>query len=230
MGTTSVLAVTAGIMFFIAGASYFHIIGMGAAALAGVWFLIKTAPYRMARFMIFLNPSADAKGTGYHINQALLAVGSGGLFGLGFGRSRQKFNYLPEASTDSIFAVIAEELGMIRASLLIILFILFAIRGYRIANNAPDTFSRLVAIGITTWIVSQAFINIMAILSMIPLTGVPLPFISLGGSSLMTLMFACGILLNISKHAKEGERNANRRIGRGNWWSYLTGLGSSIGA
>jgi cell division protein FtsW len=228
MGTTVVLAATSGTIFFVAGANYVHIAGMLAAGIGGIIFLIKTAPYRMARLMIFLNPSADTSGTGYHINQALLAVGSGGLFGVGFGRSRQKFNYLPEAATDSIFAVISEELGFIRASLFLLVFVAFAMRGYKIAKNAPDVFSRLVAIGITTWVVAQAFINIMAILSMIPLTGVPLPFISYGGSSLVTLMFSCGILLNISRHIKEGEANESTGFGWGFWRSHFTSSRSRL--
>lgn len=229
MGTTTVLASIAGAMFFIAGASYIHIAEMFVAAVAAVAFLIKTAPYRMARFTIFLNPEQDSKGIGYHINQALLAVGSGGLLGYGFGRSRQKFNYLPEAATDSVFAVVAEELGFIRSVFIIILFLLFAFRGYKIAKNAPDTFTRLVAVGITTWITAQAFINMLAILSMMPLTGVPLPFLSYGGTSLISIMFACGILLNISKYTKEGEgSNARTRIGRGNWWTHFTGISRRI--
>lgn len=200
MGTSTVLLSIAGLMYFVSGANYIHIAGMISLGAAGIWLLIKTEPYRMQRFTIFLNPSSDNSGTGYQINQALMAVGSGGLLGLGFGKSRQKFNYLPESSTDSIFAVICEELGMLRAGLIVTLYILFAYRGYTVAKNAPDTFSRLVAVGITTWITAQAFINIFAILSLMPLTGVPLPFISYGGSAIIMLMFSCGILLNISKH------------------------------
>lgn len=230
MGTTSVLAVTSGVMFFVAGANYLHVGAMVSAGIAGLFLLIKTAPYRMARLMIFLNPSADPSGKGYHINQALLAIGSGGLFGMGFGRSRQKFNYLPEPATDSIFAVIAEELGLIRASLFILLYLVFAVRGYRIAKNAPDVFGRLVAVGITTWIIAQAFINIMAIMSLIPLTGVPLPFISYGGSSLIMLMFASGILLNISKYSKEGEQDASTSVRRGNRGTYFARLSSHLRA
>lgn len=228
MGTMTVLASIAGAMYFVAGANYTHVVGMVLAAVAGVAFLIKTAPYRMARLTIFLNPNSDSKGAGYHINQALMAVGSGGLFGLGFGRSRQKFNYLPEAATDSIFAVISEELGFIRSIFILMLFVLFALRGYKIARKAPDDFSRLIAVGITTWIVAQAFINILAILSLMPLTGVPLPFISLGGTSLIMLMFASGILLNISRHVSEGEDNENSRVGRRNRRSHLAGLSRFI--
>lgn len=221
MGTMMVIASVSSIIYFTAGASWSHIIAMFIAGIAGIIFLIKTAPYRVARFMIFLNPTSDQSSAGYQINQALLAIGTGGLFGLGFGQSRQKFNYLPEAATDSIFAITAEELGFFRISAIIALYVFIAIQGYKIAQKAPDAFSRLLAVGITSWIVVQAFINMSAMLSLIPLTGVPLPFISYGASSTLMLMLASGILLNISKHT-QGETRENRSIRRRNWWSYIT--------
>lgn len=224
MGTMMVVASVAAIMYFVAGATFSHILLMGAGALAGIVFLIKTAPYRMARFMIFLNPSADKSDAGYQINQALLAIGTGGLFGVGFGQSRQKFNYLPEAATDSIFAVTAEEIGFLRSGLMLFIFILVAIRGYKVAEKAPDAFSRLLAVGITSWIIVQAIINISAMLSIIPLTGVPLPFISLGSSSTLMLLLASGILLNVSRHT-QGETRENRSMRWRNWWSHLTIIG-----
>lgn len=224
MGTTMVVTSVASIMYFVAGASITHIVAMAAAGVAGIFALIKFEPYRMARFMIFLDPSADQSGAGYQINQALLAIGSGGLLGLGFGQSRQKFNYLPEAATDSIFAIASEELGLIRMVLIVGLFIFVAFQGYRVAQKTPDAFSRLLAVGITSWIVVQAFINISAMLSLIPLTGVPLPFISYGSSSTWMLMFASGILLNISRHT-QGETRENRSLRRRNRWSHLTGAG-----
>lgn len=227
MGTCTVLFVSAGSMFLVSEARFKHILSGIGFAIAGVAALIKAEPYRVSRLAVFLNPTGDKTGAGYQISQALLAIGTGGLWGLGFGRSRQKFNYLPEAATDSIFAVICEELGMIRASLVVIVFLLFGIRGYKIAKGAPDTFSRLVAVGITSWIVAQAFINILAILSLMPLTGVPLPFISYGGTSLVMILFACGILLSISRHVDQGGMDANSRFGRRNWWAYLTGTGGS---
>lgn len=199
MGTMSVITGIAAIMFFIAGASWQHIVLGVTSILAFLFILIKSAPYRLERLMVFLNPSSEGLGAAYHINQALLAVGSGGLWGLGFGKSLQKYFYLPQAHTDSIFAIITEELGFIRAVLVVIIFVLIAWRGYRIAKEAPDTFSRLLATGITTWIILQAMVNLAAILGIIPLTGVPLPFISYGGSSLVILLAAMGILLNISK-------------------------------
>lgn len=223
MGTMMVVSSTAAIMYFVAGASYSHILMMLGIGVAGIVFLIKTAPYRMARLMIFLNPSSDTTGHGYQINQALLAIGTGGLFGLGFGQSRQKFNYLPEAATDSIFAVTAEELGFFRASIIILAFLVLAIQGYRVSEKAPDAFSRLLALGITTWITVQALINVSAMLSIIPLTGVPLPFISLGSSSTVMLMLASGILLNISKNV-QGETRESRSLRRRHWWTYFAGV------
>jgi len=203
LGTMSVIAFTATAIFFAAGADLIHLfIGfVGAGVTLAI--LIKTAPYRLQRLLVFLNPSVDTQGAAYHINQALLAVGSGGLWGLGFGQSRQKYLYLPEAHTDSIFAIIAEELGFIRSGLILVAFLVLGYAGFRIAKNAPDNFSKLLAVGITSWILFQAFINIGSMLNLLPLTGVPLPFISYGGSSLIVLLGAVGIMLNISKSTGE---------------------------
>ena len=151
--------------------------------------------------MAYLNPEKDVLGIGYHINQAILAIGSGGLWGLGFGASKQKYNFLPEAASDSIFAIICEELGFIRALLIILIYVLIAVRGYSIAKKVPDDFGRLLAIGITTLFIFQALVNLSAMLGLLPLTGVPLPFVSYGGSSLVISLVGVGILLNISKHA-----------------------------
>ena len=201
MGTLSVFFGIAAALFICAGASMLQIFGSLGALLAAFWMLIKAAPYRMDRFTTFLNPQAEKLDAGYHINQALYAVGSGGLLGLGFGQSIQKYLYLPEPHTDSIFAIIAEELGFLRSSIIIIVFALLVWRGFRIAKYAPDNFGRYVAVGITSWIAIQTFINIGALTGLIPLTGVPLPFISYGNSSLFALLIAIGILLNISKHS-----------------------------
>lgn len=200
LGTMSVILFSAVAIFFVAGAELTHMV-LGAGAMLAVFaVLIKTSPYRQQRLLVFLNPSVDSQGAAYHINQALLAVGAGGMWGLGFGQSRQKYLYLPEAHTDSIFAIIAEELGYIRSGLVIAGYFFIAYLGYRIAKNAPDRFSKLLAVGITTWIVVQAFINIGAMINVLPLTGVPLPFVSYGGSSLIVLLAAVGIMLNISKN------------------------------
>ncbi|HLD27754.1 MAG TPA: FtsW/RodA/SpoVE family cell cycle protein, partial [Patescibacteria group bacterium] len=138
----------------------------------------------------------------YHVSQAKLAVGSGGLLGLGIGQSRQKFNYLPEVYGDSIFAVIAEEMGFFFSIILLIFYLTLAIRGLKIARGSPDVFGELVAIGITVWFAFQAFINIAAMVGLLPLTGIPLPFISYGGTALTVSLFAVGILINISKQTK----------------------------
>jgi cell division protein FtsW len=199
MGTMSIITAIAAVMFFVAGASWQHIVLGATSIIAFLIVLIKAAPYRMQRLMVFLNPSQGNLDVAYHINQAILAIGTGGLWGLGFGKSMQKYFYLPEAHTDSIFAIITEELGFIRALLVIIVFMLIAWRGYRIAKEAPDSFSRLLATGITTWIIFQAIANLAAITGAMPLTGVPLPFVSYGGTSLIILLASVGILLNISK-------------------------------
>jgi len=156
----------------------------------------------MNRLLVFLHPEMDPRGVGYQINQAILAIGSGGVLGVGLGHSMQKFNYLPEPVGDSIFAIIGEELGLVGAVILIMLFVLLIMRGLGIARNAPDNFSKLLAVGIVFWIFFQAFINIAAISGLIPLTGIPLPFISYGGTSVIFLMAGIGILLNISKQIK----------------------------
>lgn len=202
MGTMITIAVTALVVFFIAGAPLKHLAWILVGATGLMLLLIKIAPYRAARLTVFLNPALDPQGIGYHINQALMAIGSGGIFGLGFGHSRQKYLYLPEVTGDSIFAVITEELGLIFALLLIALFLVVLVRGIRIAKTAPDIYGRLIATGITAWIVFQAFINIGAMVTLLPLTGIPLPFISYGSSALVTTLAAIGVLLNISKQTK----------------------------
>jgi cell division protein FtsW len=149
-----------------------------------------------------LHPDFDTQGAGYQLKQALIAVGSGGWFGLGLGQSRQKFNYLPEVAADSIFAIIAEEWGFIFCLFLLALYLMVCVRGLRIAKHAPDTFSKLVTTGIISWITIQSVVNIGAIIGVMPLTGLPLPFISLGGSNLAVVMMALAIVTNISKYTK----------------------------
>ncbi len=203
VSTLGIICLTALAIYFLAGAKLYHIAFLILSGVGILAVLIKTAPYRMQRLTVFLHPEVDPQGIGYQINQALLAIGSGGILGLGLGHSRQKYNYLPESISDSIFAIISEELGLIGALILISLFIILALRGFRIAKNAPDAFGKLVAGGITFWIISQAFMNIMAISGLIPLTGIPLPFISYGGSALVISLIAMGIVLNISKHTEQ---------------------------
>ncbi len=201
MGTMSVIAVVATAIFFVSGAKWSHIALFLSGASALFIIFVFSASYRSQRLMVFLNPNRWQEGAAYHINQALVAIGSGGLLGLGFGQSRQKYLYLPMPQTDSIFAVMSEELGFLRVVLIILLYLFIAWRGYRIAARAPDMFARLVATGITTWIAWQALVNIGAMVGLLPLTGVPLPFISFGGSSLVMTLIGVGILLNISRQA-----------------------------
>ena len=206
LGTMSVILLTSSVMFFASGARLSHI-GLGAGGLIVLMgILIKAAPYRMQRLLVFLNPAVDSQGSSYHINQALLAIGTGGWWGLGFGQSKQKYLYLPMPHTDSIFAIIAEELGFVRTGLILAVFIFLGMRGFKIAKNSPDAFARLLAVGITSWILIQVFINIASMLSLVPMTGVPLPFISFGGSSLMFLLAAVGIMINISKNSIKGAK------------------------
>jgi len=200
LGTLAIIVCIAAAMFTVAGAPLYQLAAGGGLAGFLLWLAIKIEPYRLERFLTFLNPENNSLGAGYHIRNALIAIGSGGLWGLGFGQSKQKYLYLPEAHTDSIFAIISEELGFLRAMLVILIFAFIAIRGYKIASKAPDTFSRLAACGITTWLLSQMFVNIGAMFSILPLTGVPLPFVSYGGSSLVILLAAVGVLANISKN------------------------------
>ncbi|MDO8529464.1 MAG: putative lipid II flippase FtsW [bacterium] len=202
MGTLGVIIITMLIMFFASGSKLIHLFWMAIAGIASFFVLVKMEPYRFNRLLIFLNPNLDPRGIGYHINQALLAIGSGGILGLGLGHSRQKFYYLPEPVGDSIFAILSEELGLIGGLALIIIFLVFAFRSFKISKFAPDDFGKLLGIGITSWIIAQAFINIASISALIPLTGVPLPFISYGGTSVVFLLAGVGILLNISKQSK----------------------------
>lgn len=202
VGTLGAIIVISLVMFFIAGVPFKYITSLIATGMVLLFMLIKIEPYRMNRLLSFINPELDPQGIGYQINQALIAVGSGGIFGLGLGQSRQKFSYLPEPIGDSIYAIIGEELGIIGAGALLVLFILFAMRGFKIAKNAPDMFSSMVAVGISSWIVFQALINIMAIIGMIPLTGITLPLVSYGSTSLVFVLVGIGILLNISKYSK----------------------------
>lgn len=190
-------------MVFSAGFRIRHLAFIGLAGVAAFSLLISTAHYRLARLFVYLHPELDPQGIGYQINQALLAVGTGGLWGLGFGRSRQKYSYLPEPAGDSIFAVIAEELGFVRVVILLLAFAVIIYRGYKIAEAAPDMFGRLLATGITSWILVQAFVNMASVMAITPLTGIPLPFISYGGSALIALLFVSGVLLNISKYTSK---------------------------
>lgn len=202
LGTLGVISITALTLFFIAGSRPAHALSLFFAGIAFVAAAVKLAPYRMNRITSFLNPDIDPLGIGYQIKQALIALGSGGILGVGLGESRQKFLYLPEPMGDSIFAIAGEELGFLGTTIIVTLFLIMAWRGYRVAKNAPDNFGKLLAVGITTWITVQALINIAAVSGLLPLTGIPLPFFSYGGTSLVVTLSGMGILLNISRYSK----------------------------
>jgi cell division protein FtsW len=199
MGTTFVILSEAFAIYFLSGANvlYFSVI-IPLVGFLGFLF-IKLSPYRAKRLESFLNVDSALQSSSYHVKQILIALGSGGLLGVGLGNSLQKYAYLPESTTDSIFAIIAEELGFVGAVCLIIFFIFIISRCFRIAANAKDNFGKLLAGGITTFLAVQAIINLAAQTVLVPLTGIPLPFISYGGSSLMIDLTSIGILLNISK-------------------------------
>lgn len=201
LGTTFTIAATALFMLTIAGARMSHMGLLGAMGACMVGLAIYLERYRLKRFIAFLDPWKDPSGSGFQTIQSLYALGSGGLFGMGLGRSRQKFFYLPEQHTDFIFAILGEELGFLGTSLVLLLFFLFAWRGFRIALNASDNFGTLLAAGVTTMIVFQAAVNIGVVSGALPVTGIPLPFISFGGSSLVFTLAGVGLLLNISRYS-----------------------------
>ncbi|MGB6432036.1 MAG: putative lipid II flippase FtsW [Candidatus Acidiferrales bacterium] len=201
LGTAVQIVIVAFALLFAAGLSWSYVGGASACAAFSVVLLIVDTRYRYERVIAFLNPSADPQGRGFQLIQSLIAVGSGGLTGVGLMESKQKLFYLPEASTDFIFAVICEELGFLGAIIVLGLFAVYGWRGIRAALNAPDMFGRLVALGITVMVISQALINLGVVLGMMPTKGIPLPFISYGGSSLLVVLLATGVLLNISQHA-----------------------------
>jgi len=200
LGTTIVVAASGFAVFFASGAPLWQIFSVAFFGMASGLGLIFSSSYRLKRVMTFLDPNNDPLGASYHIRQVLIALGSGGLFGVGLGQSRQKYEYLPAVTTDSIFAVIAEEAGFIGSFLVILCFMLIIWRGLKIASQAPDEFSRLLALGITSWIGLQALINIAAMAALVPLTGIPLPFVSYGGSSLVLALTGAGILVNVSRY------------------------------
>lgn len=187
------------VMIFIAGANIAHLLGLTVPGLVMLGILIATEEYRMRRWTSFLDPFKDPQGAGYQIIQSLYALGSGGLFGLGLGRSRQKFFYIPLPQNDFIFSIIGEELGFIGTFTVVLLFMLLIWRGIRIAIHAPDLFGSLLATGIVAMIAIQVIMNIAVVTSSMPVTGIPLPFISFGGSSLLFSLSGIGILLNISR-------------------------------
>ena len=197
------ITITAISMLFVSGTPWKYILGLLVGSIIAFVILVSFKPYLMERVQTFINPSQNGSGSSYQLQQSLIAVGSGGLFGRGLGQSIQKFNYLPEPQGDSIFAVIGEELGFLGCTILICLYIAFAFQGYKIAIHAPDPFSKLFIIGTITMITAQSFMNMASITGVFPLTGVPLVFISHGGTSLLLSLGLMGVILNISKFQKK---------------------------
>jgi len=206
LGTSMMLAVTFVIVIYTAGARLSHLATAAAPAFVIATGLLIFVPWRMARLVSFWDPWADPQKSGFQVVQSLIAVGSGGTNGLGFAQGKQKMMFLPFAHSDFIFAVIGEELGLLGTLTVLAAFALFLWRGIRISFMAPDRFGRLLAIGIVTGVVAQALFNMSVVLSMVPTKGIPLPFISYGGSSLVPTLAAVGILLNISQHARGSSR------------------------
>jgi cell division protein FtsW len=200
--TTLLVLATGSVMYFAAGAPWrdFGILAFVAIIAFGIVILVR--PYVLERVKTFIDPSANSLSSGYQIQQSLIAIGSGGLLGRGFGQSVEKFNYLPEPDGDSVFAVFAEETGFLGATFLLILFVAIAARGIVIAGDSRDLFGGLVALGFSFIIILQAFINMCAMLGIIPLTGLPLPFVSHGGTALMAVLIMCGLILNVAAHRK----------------------------
>jgi cell division protein FtsW len=223
LGTSSVLAFTAFTMFFLAGANILHLVGMAVAAIPAV-FLMFLRGYQMDRITAWLDPWSDTAGLGFHSVQGYLALALGGVMGAGLGESRLAGGlFLPNAFNDFIFAIVGEEFGLLGAGLVIVLFLAIAYLGIRTSLGAPDTFGAMLAAGITAWICLQAFINIGVVVGLIPVTGIPLPFVSAGGSSLVISFAAVGILLSVSRETVEkgtwNDAPADR--GRGDGRSHL---------
>jgi cell division protein FtsW len=203
LGTAGVYAVTALSMFFMAGANLLYLGAIAGGVVGAAVLMVTSTPYQLQRVESFLNPFRDPLGAGYNTIQALMALALGGIVGQGLGASKQKFLYLPAPSTDFIFAIIGEEWGLVGTLTVVALFLIIAYQGYRIAIHAPDTFSGLLAAGVTTWLVVQACINMMVVSALMPVTGIPLPFISYGGSALTINLVAVGILLSISRETTQ---------------------------
>jgi cell division protein FtsW len=202
MGTASLLMFTAFGMLFCAGARIEHLVIVGITLLPPVAIMVGSSAYKRARILAFLDPWKDAQNTGFHIVQSLLALGSGGIFGLGLGASRQKFFYLPEAHTDFIFAVIGEELGLLGTMIVLALFATLAVRAFLLAQKTTDRFGYFLIVGCALLIVIQAFINIGVVTSSWPVTGVPLPFISFGGTSLIVNLVSAALIMNVARRSR----------------------------
>jgi cell division protein FtsW len=201
---TFLVMLTAGLaMFLTAGGKWRHVLVLFVIAVVGLAIMASFRPYIKQRILTYLDPSSNSQTSGYQIQQSLIAIGSGGFSGRGFGQSIQKFNFLPEPIGDSIYAVAAEEFGFLGATFLVLLFVFFALRGLKIAAAVPETYGRLLVVGIVILIISQAFNNIGSMVGILPLTGIPLPFVSHGGTALLITLALMGIVLNVSRHQKQ---------------------------
>lgn len=200
MGTASIILAEALAVYFFSGGNVLHLLSLVPVVFFGALALIKLEPYRAKRLTTFLNPDQSLQGASYHVRQILIALGAGGLTGVGFGNSLQKYAYLPESTTDSIFAIVAEEIGFLGSLVIIGIFAIIIWRGFYIAIHSKDNFGKLLAGGITTFLAVQMIVNLSAQTVLLPLTGIPLPFVSYGGSALIIDFFSVGILLNISKN------------------------------
>ncbi len=218
LGTTTIIAATAFVLVFAAGVRMRYIAGTAFLALAAGWMLIMGEHYRKVRFLSFLHPWADRTNTGYQLIQSLVGLGSGGLFGVGLGASRQKWMYIPNAHTDFIFSILGEELGLLGEAVVLALFLTLVVCGIRIASRVTDTFGRLLATGIVAWLGLQTLINLGAVTGVLPVTGVPLPFVSFGGSSLIVTLAAVGILANIGRTAAAENGTIEEEERRGRRW------------
>jgi len=202
LGTAIIIGSIAVVLYFLSGAPLVQFLALLPMGIVSVLLLGLSSPYRYKRLLTFLNPNSDPLGSSYHVQQLLLGFGSGGWFGVGLGRSRQKFSYLPEAMTDSIFSIVGEETGFLGASLVLLLYLTLIVLAFKIAVNAPTRFGQLLAAGIASWIAIQTIINLGAAVALLPLTGVPLMLLSYGGSSLLVTFLGIGVLLNISNQSK----------------------------
>ncbi len=227
LGTTIIICIIAVTIFFVSGANVFQLFFGGVIVIGLVVGLISVSTFRQARIKAWLNPGSDTKTTAYHVTQSRITIGSGGIWGVGYGHSLQKYNYIPHAPTDSIFAIIAEELGLVGSVALVALYLFFLYRIFIVAKSAPDPFGRLLSVGIGVWIGIQAFINIGGLMRIIPLTGVPLPFISYGGSSLLMSSIGVGMVLSVSREIEIRTKHENSHDGRGNGRSRRPSAGAA---
>jgi cell division protein FtsW len=202
LGTLSIIIATSMVVYYVAGGKLRHILAIVLLGALLVFLMVQVKDYQKDRFLCLFNPNYDIQDKCYQTNQALIAIGSGGIMGRGLGASRQKFSYLPEVQADAIFAIVSEELGFVFSVLLIVFYLILFYRGWKISQKAPDDFGKIVSLGVVSWIVIQAMINIGGIINIIPMTGVPLPFISAGGSSIIASLMAIGVIFNISKYTK----------------------------